>query len=115
MSQWANEHPEQAAEIAALPMREQNAALREAMGGGYDPDRIRDELEERGRTRPAEREDGPTRAQEDAVDEIAGRWGRARVEGPPAADGTIVVVSMCEDVEISRHRIGADGEEVPDA
>jgi hypothetical protein len=45
MSQWANEHPEQMAEIARLPMREQNAALRGAMG--YDPDRIRDEAKER--------------------------------------------------------------------
>lgn len=45
MSQWANEHPEQMEEIARLPMREQNAALREAIG--YDPDRVREEHEER--------------------------------------------------------------------
>ena len=32
MSQWANENPEQMAEIAALPMNQQNAALRDAKG-----------------------------------------------------------------------------------
>lgn len=44
MSAWANEHPEQMLEISLLPLREQNAALREAMG--YDPDAIREQAEE---------------------------------------------------------------------
>ena len=44
MSQWANEHPEQMEEIAHLPLNEQNAAMRAAIG--YDPDAIRDRLEE---------------------------------------------------------------------
>lgn len=37
MSQWANENPERMAEIAALPMGEQNAALREAMSSWRCP------------------------------------------------------------------------------
>lgn len=46
MSQWAHEHPEEMAEIAALPLSQQNEALRAAM---VDPleqaDRERDERE----------------------------------------------------------------------
>lgn len=41
---WAHDHPEEYAEIAALPLNEQNAALRAAIG--YDPDRIREQAEE---------------------------------------------------------------------
>jgi hypothetical protein len=44
VSAWARENPEAYAEIAALPLREQTAALREAMG--YDPDAIREQAEE---------------------------------------------------------------------
>jgi hypothetical protein len=44
MSQWAHEHPEEYAEIAALPPSQQNAAMREAIG--YDADAIRDQLDE---------------------------------------------------------------------
>ena len=42
---WVHDHPEEYAEIAKLPMNEQNAALREAIG--WDPDRIREDYEER--------------------------------------------------------------------
>lgn len=41
---FAHEHPEEYAEIAALPLNQQNAALRQAIG--YDPDRIREDAEE---------------------------------------------------------------------
>lgn len=44
MNEWAANHPEEYAEIAALPPSQQNAALRDAIG--YDPDAIRDRLEE---------------------------------------------------------------------
>jgi hypothetical protein len=44
MSQWAREHPEEMAEIAALPPSQQNAAMRDAIG--YDPDLIREQAEE---------------------------------------------------------------------
>lgn len=44
MSQWARNNPEETAEIAALPLSQQNAALRDAVG--YDPDAIRDRLDE---------------------------------------------------------------------
>lgn len=47
MSRFFNEHPELAEEIAGLPMSEQNAAIRDAMHSVYDPDRIREEFEER--------------------------------------------------------------------
>jgi hypothetical protein len=40
MSQWARENPERYAEIATLPLSQQNTALRDAIG--YDPDRICD-------------------------------------------------------------------------
>lgn len=42
--QWAHDHPEEYAELARLPMHEQNAALRHAIG--YDPDRVRDEADD---------------------------------------------------------------------
>jgi hypothetical protein len=45
MSQWSHNHPEKMAEIAALPSSQRHRALLEAIG--YDPDRIREELEER--------------------------------------------------------------------
>lgn len=44
MSQWAHDHPEEMAEIAALPYRQQNDAMRGAVG--YDPDRIRARADE---------------------------------------------------------------------
>lgn len=47
MSQWAHNHPEQMAEIAQLPLSQQNAAMRDAIG--YDPDLIRDQLEQQER------------------------------------------------------------------
>jgi hypothetical protein len=47
MSQWARNNPEAMEEIARLPMNEQNAAMRSAVG--YDPDFARDELRANGR------------------------------------------------------------------
>jgi rRNA maturation endonuclease Nob1 len=44
MNRWASEHPEEYSEIASLPLSQQNDALRHAVG--YDPDAIRDQLEE---------------------------------------------------------------------
>lgn len=44
MSRWAHEHPEEMAEIAALPPALQNEALREAMVDPRDvADQLRDE------------------------------------------------------------------------
>lgn len=54
---WSNENPELMEEIATLPLKEQNAAMREAIG--YDPDRIREEAEERA----MERRQSPTKGQ----------------------------------------------------
>ena len=49
--EFAHDHPEEYAEIAALPPSQQNAALRAAMSASHDPDRILDQYEEQQRER----------------------------------------------------------------
>jgi hypothetical protein len=94
VSQWANENPERMTEIAALPMNEQSAALRDAIG--YDPDAIRERAEERiHHHRDLSKSSGPPSSPENAGPRSPGTTSRSANPsseggasvGPSYADG----------------------------
>lgn len=76
---WAHDHPEEYREIAALPLNQQNAALRAAIG--YDPDAIRDRQKEDALTtsRP-----GRVESPSSLTESRSGRGGICEVCGAPS-------------------------------